>query len=162
MKEFDYGIYRLLPAPPGATGPVRLEIGVKDDVNVVRFHAKERQADTGLTFRWTRGLSYVLLQGISPAARELTIWMSRGGRPASAPPADVSVTIGGALLGVATPTDEIAPHSFALSPALVARLTATADPARLELRVATWSPAALVGGNDTRELGVLVTRVDVR
>src|SRR5688500_4323287 len=77
MKEFDYGIYRLLPAPPGATGPVRLEIGVKDDVNVVRVHAKERQADTGLTVRWTRGLSYVLLQGLSPSARELTIWMSR-------------------------------------------------------------------------------------
>src|SRR5688572_28204099 len=107
-----------MPAPLRATGPVRLEIGVKDDVNVVRFHAKERQSETGMTFRWTRGLSYVLLQGIAPTARELTIWMSRGGRPATAPPADVSVAIGGALLGVATPTDEIAPHSFALPPAL--------------------------------------------
>jgi hypothetical protein len=43
----------------------------------------------------------------------------------------------------------------------VARLAAMADPVRLRLRVPTWNPATLLGANDTRDLGVIVTRVQV-
>jgi hypothetical protein len=161
-KEFDYGIYELLPTDPPRPGPVRLDIGVNDDVNVVRFHAKERRQDTGMAYRWTRSLSYVLLQGIAPDARELTIWLSTGGRPAQAPAAEVSLTLGDVGLGTVAPVDAVRPYTLPIPPNLAGALGASDDPARLELRTVTWSPAAVVGGPDTRELGVIVTRVEVR
>jgi hypothetical protein len=161
-KEFDYGIYELLQTPPRPPGPVRLDIGANDDVNVVRFHAKERRQDTGMAYRWTRGVSYALLQGIAPDARELTIWLSTGGRPAQAPAAEVSVTLDGVALGTVTPVDPVRPYTLPIPPDLAAALGASADPARLELRTVTWSPAVAIGGPDTRELGVIVTRVEVR
>jgi hypothetical protein len=162
QKEFDYGIYSLTPNLHLEKGPIDLSIGDKDDVNVVRFHAKELRADVGLKFRWTGPLSYVLLQGLAPDARTLTIWMSSGGRPDRAPAPVVTVSLAGHELGTATPVDEVRPYVFALPADLVASLSESGDPARVELRVPTWSPAEYLGGNDTRGLGVLVTRVTVQ
>jgi hypothetical protein len=160
-KEFEYGLYRLLPAAPHHDGPVQLDIGINDDLNVVRFHAKERHED-GATFRWSGALSYVLLQGIGKDAREVTIWMSHGGRPAKAPVPEVEVTLEGRVLGRAVPGGELEPYSFAIPADLAAAIGTSADPARLELRAQTWNPAALLGVDDTRDLGVLVSRVEVR
>ncbi len=143
-------------------GPQALEIGVRDDLNVVRFHAKERRPESGTTFRWTGPQSYVLLQGMAADAREVTIWMGDGGRPPQAPSAIVEVTLDGETLGTARPVDAILPYRFALPPDLARRLGAEPDPARLSLRVQTWSPAAILGVSDTRELGVMVARVEVR
>jgi hypothetical protein len=162
QKEFDYGIYELIAASPPAAGPVRLDIGTNDDVQVVRFHAKERRHETGMVFRWSRGLSYILLQGIAPNATELTIRMSSGGRPAQAPAPEVSLRLADVPIGQAQPVDEVKPYTFQLPPGLAAAIGGHADPVRLELRVPTWSPAAFVGGTDTRDLGVIVTGVDVR
>lgn len=162
QKEFDFGIYRLVAATPPTPGPIRLDIGQNDDVNVVRFHAKERRGDTGITFRWSRGLSYVFLQGVAPTARELTIWMSSGGRPAQAPVPEVSLSLAGHALGRVTLVDEVRPYRFPIPPQLAPSLAATGDPARLELRVSTWSPSAVLRAPDTRELGALVTRVEVQ
>src|SRR5690606_33699217 len=92
-KEFEYGLYRLTPADAPASGPIDLAIGTLDDLNVVRFYAREVHGDTGQPFRWSRAQSYVLLRGMAPEARRLTIWMSHGGRPAEAPRADVAVTL---------------------------------------------------------------------
>jgi hypothetical protein len=104
----------------------------------------------------------VLLQGMSPDARELTIWMSNGGRPRNAPPATVEVSLDNQLLGNATPVDPLRPYSFALPADLVQRIAAADDPARLSLRVPTWNPGDLLHVDDTRDLGVIVTRVQVR
>jgi hypothetical protein len=161
-KEFEYGLYRLLPAAPHHDGPVQLDIGINDDLNVVRFHAKERHDEDGVTFRWSGPLSYVLLQGIPADAREVTLWMSHGGRPAKAPVPEVEVTLEGRVLGRAVPGGELEPYSFAIPADLAAAIGTSADPARLELRAQTWNPAALLGVDDTRDLGVLVSRVDVR
>jgi len=160
-KEFDYGIYRLVPSDRPQKGPIDLQIGDKDDVNVVRFHAKEFRNDIGLKYRWTGPLSYVLLQGMAPDARTLTIWMSSGGRPDKAPAPTVSVSLVGRELGRATPIDEVRAYTFAIPADLAASLGASDDPARLEFRVSTWNPAELLGANDTRRLGVLLTRVTV-
>ncbi len=50
---------RAVSSRPGAQaltpGPIDLTIGTLDDLNVVRFHAKEIHAETGDVFRWTRG-----------------------------------------------------------------------------------------------------------
>jgi len=160
-KEFEYGLYRLLPAAPRHDGPVGLDIGIRDDLNVVRFHAKERHED-GETFRWSGPLSYVLLQGIGPDARAVTIWMSDGGRPPHAAVPEVEVTLEGRVLGRAIPGDGLQAYAFAIPPDLASAIGTSADPARLELRVQTWNPSALLGVNDTRDLGVLVSRVDVQ
>lgn len=162
QKEFEYGLYRLTPASPTPAGAVDLAIGTLDDLNVVRFHARETRGDTGVAFRWSRGLSYVLLMGVPPDARHLTVWMSNGGRPAEAPPAQVELSIGDDVIGSAAPRDAIEPHHFDLPASVVRDRTASGDPVRLQLRVPTWNPGQLLGANDTRDLGVIVTRVEVR
>ncbi len=55
-KEFDYGIYELSVGHL-APGPFTLDVGYRDDLNVVRFHAKE--VTEGRTIRWTGPTSYV-------------------------------------------------------------------------------------------------------
>ena len=67
-----------------------LDVGVNDDLNVIRFHAKEddRRAHVPLV-RAPVGRSSSA--GSHPAARTLALWMSDGGRPAAAPAADVSL-----------------------------------------------------------------------
>jgi hypothetical protein len=161
LKEFEYGMYRLVPAEPADPGPIDLGIGTLDDLNVVRFHAREQRAD-GTPFRWTSDQSFVLLLGIAPSATEVTVWMSHGGRPPAGPEPVVEVALDDEPIGAATPEDELRPYTFSIPPALVAAAAASPDPARLRLRVPTWRPAELLGGSDTRDLGVVVTRVEVR
>src|SRR5207245_11792375 len=40
-KEFDFSMYALGP-PANAPPPQELDIGINDDLNVIRFHAKEQ------------------------------------------------------------------------------------------------------------------------
>jgi 4-amino-4-deoxy-L-arabinose transferase-like glycosyltransferase len=160
-KEFEYGLYQLTTGAPQAPGPIDLQIGGADDLNVVRFHARERNDADGLVYRWTGPQSFILLGALHPAARDLTVWMSHGGRPASAPPAVVEVALDDEVLGTVTVTGVVQPFTFALPTALVERLAQAQDPVRLRLRVPTWNPAAALGVPDTRDLGVLVTRVQV-
>jgi hypothetical protein len=145
---------------PVEPGPIDVRIGGNDDLNVVRFHARERSDEVG-AYRWTGPQSFIVLTGLAPAARELTLWMSHGGRPASAPPAVVEVALGDDVIGNVSVTEEMAPHTLPLPTALVERLAAQGDPVRLRLRVATWNPGVLLGVPDTRDLGVMVTRVQV-
>ncbi|MEN3339573.1 MAG: hypothetical protein V7647_3249, partial [Acidobacteriota bacterium] len=86
-KEFDYGVYAFTPPQPAADR-FDLDVGVRDDLHVLRFHAKE-QAE-GRTVRWTRATSYVSVTTITPSTREVTLWMNDGGRPPAAPPAAVN------------------------------------------------------------------------
>jgi hypothetical protein len=160
-KDFEYGLYQLTTGERAVREVVDQRVGLLDDLNVVRFYAKERRPDTGEPFRWSGRQSFVLLAGISPDARRVTVWMSNGGRPAAAPPAAVEVALDDRVIGTATPRDAIEPFSFALPADLAAEAAARPTPARLRLRVATWNPKALLGVNDTRDLGVIVTRVVV-
>lgn len=156
-KKFGYGLYQLVERQASDGGPVDVQLGAFDDLNVVRFHARERRGD--LDFRWSGVQSFVVLPRLDPATRELTIWMGNGGRPAAAPPADVEVALDNEVIGSVTVGDNIEAFSFALPAPLVERLASTGDPAWVRLRVATWQPAAFLGGGDTRDLGVMVTRV---
>jgi hypothetical protein len=160
-KELEYGLYRLVPAAQAQSATIDLQIGALDDLNVVRFHAREQRSD-GLRYRWTTGQSFVALPGIPATATQIVVWMSSGGRPSQAPAPVVEVALDDHVLGTATPIDDVRPYTFTLPPELAARAAARTDPARLRLRVSTWSPSALLGVNDTRELGVMLTRVEVR
>jgi hypothetical protein len=160
-KDFEYGLYQLTTGERPDSTVVDQRVGTLDDLNVVRFYAKERRPDTGEPFRWSGRQSFVLLVGIKAAARRVTVWMSDGGRPATAPPAIVEVALDDRVIGTATPRDAIEPFTFALPPDLAAEAAARPTPARLRLRVPTWNPKALLGVEDTRDLGVIVTRVVV-
>ena len=160
-KEFDLGIYRLRSIDSRPTGPVDLRIGAEDDLAVARFYARERRGD-GTTFRWTKNRAFVMLTGVAANATELVVWMSSGGRPPQAPPATVTISVLDREIGTVTVPDELKPYRFALPPDVVARAVQSGDPLRVTIDVPTWNPNTVLKMPDTRDLGVMVTRVQVQ
>ena len=159
-KKFDYGLYELRPRREGNDAPFDLDVGLRDDLHVLRFHAKETASDR--TMRWTQDQSFVSVTTLPPSAREVVLTMSNGGRPGGQPPADVSVYLDDRLVGRATVEDGFRPYAFTLPDGLAATLAASNTPARLAIRTAVWRPSEVLGGSDDRELGVMVDRVQVR
>jgi hypothetical protein len=161
QKEFEYGLYEFTPAQP-QTGDSAfdLDVGVKDDLNVVRFHAKE--VSEGHTFRWTGATSYISVTHVSSSSREVTLWLNNGGRPAAAGPAQVTVFLQGESIGSAVVRNGFAPYSFPIPADLAKRAAAIDDPVELRLVTATWNPHQVLGTADDRNVGVMVDRVAVR
>ncbi len=159
QKEFDFGIYRFVTPAPG-TNPMAIDIGNQDDLQVVRFHAKERDARG--TYRWTRGLSYLSLIEVPADARELVFWMDNGGRPAKAPPAEIEFSIGETTLGRVTVASGMAPYSVPIPPEIAAVAAASPDAVTVRLRTVTWRPKEILNVGDDRDLGVMVDRVEIR
>ena len=156
QKEFEYGIYAFGPPRPGDAAPFDLDVGARDDLHVVRFHSRE-QSD-GRTMRWTLPTSYVTVP-IHPGVRRITLWMSDGGRPAGAPPAQVAVHLGAHHLGTAAVDTGFEPYAFDVPPAAAAG--AGEEPVRLRLVSTVWNPHERLGTGDDRTLGVMVDRVRV-
>ncbi|HYT74225.1 MAG TPA: glycosyltransferase family 39 protein, partial [Vicinamibacterales bacterium] len=157
-KEFDYTLYAFAP-PEAQTEAVALDIGINDDLNVVRFHAKEQTE--GRTFRWSQRQSFVIVDRIRAADRTLALWMSNGGRPPAAPAADVQVLIGDRVLGAARVASGFKEYDFAIPPD-VAAASATGEPVRITLRTVTWNPMKVLGTPDDRELGIMLDRLAIR
>jgi hypothetical protein len=156
QKEFDFGIYRFVDhreTPDRFT----LDVGSMDDLHVLRFHAKERLGEE--TFRWTRDVSYVAITAVPTDARRLTLWLSNGGRPAQASPVEVTVFLENRLLGRTMATPHFEPHTFPI-PADVLRAN-TQEPLRVQLQVTTWNPLQVLGAPDDRQLGVMLSRVEL-
>ena len=159
-KEFDYSLYEITrPDAASSRAPFDLDIGVNDDLYVVRFHAKEESE--GRTFRWTRARSFVTITSIQPTTRELVLWMSDGGRPPAAPPADVTVALDNEPLGVVRVTTGFKPYTLPIPAALAARVAA-AGMADVSLVTPVWQPRLVLGTADDRELGVMLDRVELR
>jgi hypothetical protein len=158
-KEFDYGIYAFTP-PAAQTTWFSLDVGTRDDLHVVRFHAKER--NTKKSFRWTKDVSYVSVVGVPADASLLTIVMENGGRPASAGPATVEVSFDGHVLGTVAVGADPVPYSFLVPPDLARAAAASPDTSLLKLATRTWNPRATLGVDDPRDLGVMVDRIDLR
>jgi hypothetical protein len=159
-KEFEYAVYEFTGPQSNAGLWFDLDVGVGDDLHVLRFHAKERSE--GRTFRWTRTRSYVSVTVIHRDSREVTIWMSNGGRPPTTAPADVTVSLHGEVLGSARVANGFAAYSFAIPPALADRAAGYGDPVELALTTTVWNPHDVLGTSDDRALGVMVDRVAVR
>jgi hypothetical protein len=160
QKEFEYGVYEFTDATPDDGRPFELDVGRGDDLHVLRFHAKEESE--GHTFRWTRATSYLSVTVIRPGSREVTLWMSDGGRPGSAPPADVTVYLHGRPLGSATVRGGFLPYRFDIPPDLASAAAATGDPIELRLVTRTWKPRTVLGTPDDRDLGGMLDRVAVQ
>ena len=160
LKKFDYSLYGF-EGRPVDEGAFRLDVGAADDLYLWRFHARERQAD-GTTFRWSHAISYASIIGTASHQRTLTLWLANGGRPAAAGPAEVEVFLNDRRVGGITVGTTVAPYSFDIGADLADELSRAEDGGELRLISRTWSPAALRGGSDTRELGVMVDRIEVR
>jgi hypothetical protein len=159
-KEFDFGLYELVPWTSEIADAVDLDIGIRDDLQVVRFHAKE-VAD-GRTMRWSQRQSFISLPALSAKARSIVLEMSSGGRPAGAPPADVTVYLNDRPLGSARVLNGFAPYAFNIPPDLAENVAAADEPARIRLVTPVWNPHRVIGSGDDRDLGVMVDRVQVR
>jgi hypothetical protein len=140
---------------------VTLDVGDNDDLNVLRFHAKERHGN-GTTFRWSRDVSYVSLLGITANARALVLVMDDGRRPASVPGAEVHVELDGHPLGSVKVGADFRPYVLPIPPEVAESSAARTVPARLKLVTNTWRPKTTIGSQDDRDLGVMVDRVEVR
>jgi hypothetical protein len=158
-KDFDYTVYQFDP-PKAPSLETTVDIGIDDDLNVIRFHAKETTA--GRTFRWSERQSYVMLDRIRANDRTLALWMSNGGRPPAAPPADVAVAINDTPIGTVRVGDGFTEYDLDIPPAVASSAAATGEAVRITLRTATWNPMKMLGTGDDRELGVMVDRVAVR
>ena len=158
--KFNYSVYRLARAPLVAGG-FALDVGYEDDLQVVRFGGKE--ITEGRTFRWTGRQSFVSVLGLTGREREVVFTMQDGGRPASAPAAVVEVYVADAAepLGRITVKGGFAEYRLPLPPeALKAATAATGRQLRLVSTV--WRPSEFSASTDTRELGVMVDRVEIR
>ncbi|MEO8075905.1 MAG: hypothetical protein ABI818_06210 [Acidobacteriota bacterium] len=160
QKEFEFGLYAFTPPESPAGQGFDLDVGVRDDLHVLRFHAKEQSA--GHTFRWSRATSYVSVTVIHADSREVTLWMNDGGRPASVPPADVRLYLQNQLLGTVRVRTGFNPYVVPIPPDLAQRAAGTGEPVELKLVTTVWNPHLVLGGPDDRDLGVMVDRVAVR
>jgi hypothetical protein len=159
QKKFDYGIYRFVGSAGDTTAFV-LEVGRFDDLNVVRFHAKERTE--GRPFRWSARSSYISLPPV-PLARTLTLWASDGGRPKNAAAARVVVYVNDRMLGVAEVSGgDFTPYAFPIPAGVMTQSTGPDAAVTVRLVTNTWKPKDVFGGSDDRDLGVMVSRVEVR
>jgi hypothetical protein len=158
-KEFDYGVYQLTLGQ-SSSGPFDLDLGIRDDLHVLRFHAKE-EVD-GRTIRWTQRGSEIALSGLQGTETEVELVMSAGARPATATPARVRVLFNGELIGDTAVGADFQSYVFAIPPALAAAAAVSSIPATLRIESTVWSPRELLGERDTRELGVMMDTVSVR
>jgi hypothetical protein len=158
-KEFDYGIYALTLGQP-ANGPFTLDIGDRDDLHVVRFHAKE--STEGRMIRWTQDASELAITGMSGAEREVMLTMSDGGRPSGAIAARVEVHFNGTAVGAVNVGPGFQDYRFPIPAALAEAASRSDAPAVIRLVSTVWSPRALLKVDDGRELGVMLDKVTVR
>ena len=117
------------------------------------FHAGERDRDPALgTFRWTGGRASLTL----PAGAGITLVVA-GGRPAGAPPAEISVWVGERPV-VARRVLSDAPQAIRLD------LPEPGGPGPIDLTIQStvFRPRSLGLSPDPRDLGVRVYRVAVR
>jgi hypothetical protein len=173
FKEFDYGIYQLTVGDIPSE-PFILDVGYRDDLNVIRFNAKETTGtpEGPRTIRWTNQQSFVAIPGMRGQEREVVLVMHDGGRPKQATPAKVEafldlpcVECEGKVfevsLGSVSVGPDFRPYRFAIPPEAASRAATLDDPAIVKLISTVWNPQRLLGGPDNRNLGVMLDRVEV-
>jgi hypothetical protein len=161
QKEFDYSLYELTSPDAGAAARAfDLDVGVNDDLHVLRFHAKE--TTEGRSFRWTRARSLVAIDHVAAANRSIVLVMSDGGRPPAAGPAEVTLALDNTVLGTVRVDTGFKPYELSIPPALAARLSDTGRTAELSIVTTAWKPETVLGTPDDRELGVMVDRISVK
>ena len=145
-KDLGYSVFQLILDGAARRG-FSLDVGYLDDLNVVRFHARE--VSDGESFRWTTRQSFVAVTGLIGTEREVVLTMSAGGRPAAAEPASVEVYFNETLVGRVAVTEGFREYRLALPEDAVRQAATSSDPSQLRLLTNTWSPQDFGGGADT-------------
>jgi hypothetical protein len=160
LKPFDFTIYRILKSDADATA-YSLDVGGADDLHLLDFHPKERLGGRrSVTFRWTKTRSQLLL-GVKDTSRDLVLRLSSG-RPRGVAHPSITVRTGGHELGTAELTNEFQDYVFPLPSRLAADPRNGSGPMQFELETSTWRPSDVFGGSDSRQLGVMVDRAEIR
>ena len=159
-KVFSFGLWQFL-LEPGAIDRVRVDIGGADDFTVGGFFAKETNGR--FRFRWSMARSELRLRLPAGEPSQLTLWMGKGVRPPGAPEARVSVYVEGQLAGTAdVASPEPQPFAFSLPLDAVGRASQRDGFVVVRLETPTWNPARTIRSQDDRELGVILTAVELR
>ena len=155
-----FSVIRLVPfiRPPARA---RVDVGVADELAVAGFHTRERNVE--LRFRWTTGRSSIRLRLPADRPSALTLWMGNGGRPAGVSPARVAVFAGNRPAGsVVVASSDIRAYELPLPPEAVDEAAGGDGFLVIRLETPTWNPHDALGTTDDRNLGVMVTRVELR
>ena len=147
LKQFDFGIYELVPRG-ATTKPFDLDIGGTDDLHVVGFHGKERRGDGTVTFRWSRPTSLVLVPDLAPDMSRLTVWLSAGARPTGLSPPTVDILLADRQLGTVTVTEDVLPYEFTIDEDHAAEIIARDEVIQVSITSDTWNPSETVGAED--------------
>ena len=159
MKPFDFTIYKLVQT--GLTPPPQsLDIGGTDDLHLVDFYPKERLGGGDLTFRWSQDTSY-LLMSLPPQSHEVALRLN-GGRPRGVALARVTVYLENQELSSVEVTNDFRDYVFPIPPATASNLAQRQDGVQVRIQSSTWVPRAILGGPDTRALGVMIDRAEIR
>lgn len=161
MKPFPFTLYRFVDAQP-LPHPFNTDIGGADDLFVVQFHVKERLSHGDTTFRWTRGISYLFVPKIDPDNRHVVLRVSNGGRPAKLPPARVVVYLDNREIGAIAPDERFQDYSLEIPAKLASELAGRQTAVEVRLHSSTWIPREVIGGSDSRSLGVMVDSAAIR
>jgi hypothetical protein len=158
-KRFDFTIYKLvqttLTRPPHS-----LDIGGTDDLHLVDFYPKERLDGGNLTFRWSQDTSY-LLMSVPAGSREVALTLS-GGRPRGVPLPRVTVYLEGEELSSTELTNEFRDYVFPIPESTASSLARREDGVQIRIQSSTWVPRSVFGGPDTRALGVMIDKAEIR
>ena len=157
-KDLGYSIFQLTLGNNAKRG-FSIDVGYLDDLNVVRFFA--RQVQDGRSYRWTGRQSFVSATGLTGDERELELVLHDGGRPKNAPPATLDVYFNETPLGRINVGFGFQSYRLAIPAEVIRAAAQSNDPAKLRLISSTWAPATFLGGADTRELGVMVDRIAI-
>jgi hypothetical protein len=159
-KALDFGVYELSTGRADATNGFAHDIGAEDDLYVLRFYARDFNGRQPM--RWTTGNSQVYIPGLAGNEKEVILTMHDGGRPKEAPPAQVEVIFNDVSLGtVDVSGPDFKPYRLPLPPEVARHAGSTDDTAQIRLVSTTWNPQKLRGLPDARNLGVMVSRVEV-
>ena len=158
QKKFALTTYALTytETPPQVTD---IAVGGPDNLWVYRIHAREESQ--GVAYRWTRDISYASLQGIPATARIVTLWMDDGGRPAAAGEARVSVLINDRAIGDISVRGAFKAYQLAIPPEVAAEAAQRPISSIIKLVSTTWRPSDMSDRADTRQLGVMLSRIRV-
>ena len=160
FKEFDYGIYEFVDRTTEPDVFV-LDVGHNDDLHVRRIHAKQSDHND-VSYRWTRGYSYISVIGTRSDARTITIRMSSGGRPSQMGLPHVRLKLNDRDIGEFAVSDGFQDYTVTI-PEDVAQTVASRDEASiLVLESDVWFPSEALGVSDKRDLGVMLDRVEIR
>jgi len=158
QKNLGYSIYQL-SVTPAAPGPFVLDVGYFDDLQTIRFYARE--LTEGRSFRWTQAQSFIAANGLTGQEREIEFVLHDGGRPATAPPATLQVFVNGTDLGTLNVSFGFKSYRLAIPPEALHGVAGADQPVQIRLLSSTWTPSDFVPGADTRQLGVMVDRVEI-